>query len=374
MSSKEKDKREGGFAPGCYSSSLEGKVRERILWCRLFAFSILVVFFAADPASAQSYLDEPGIPSFTTSFPVEYGFINLANGNLHIEIPIATYPQRGNIKALHVRLVYDSRFWVVVNDPVSEIAYWGPNGVGPSGVAVGGGFRLITDGEPGNSSFSESTQQCGCTRTDDTGHCISPVYKTTFAGYAYQDPDGTTHRTASSFKLYSMPGTCPGGPLVPTGTTYATDNSGYKFVITDGAVAVYAPDGTQVLIPPSGGQPTPPGSPMVQDTNGNFSSYSPGQNSSFTNTVDTLGRTLVVTTFSGSQAFLDYLCEPGSSGCDPTTNRARVTLNNATPNWTTQFNQTLPGAVREYSGPGSALTASYFLTAGHISFSKTRTA
>jgi len=61
-------------------------------------------------AAQQSFMDEPGIPAFTTSFPVENGFINLANGNLHIEIPIATYPQRGSIKQMQARLVYDSRF------------------------------------------------------------------------------------------------------------------------------------------------------------------------------------------------------------------------------------------------------------------------
>jgi len=61
----------------------------------------------------QSFLDEPGIPAFTTAFPIEHGFINLSNGNLHLEIPIASYPQRGDLKALHARLVYDSRIWTI---------------------------------------------------------------------------------------------------------------------------------------------------------------------------------------------------------------------------------------------------------------------
>src|SRR5258708_13266060 len=91
---------------------------------------LLVALFCANslPAfsQAQSYQDEPGLPTFAVTVPVENGIINLANGNLHIEIPIATYPQRGS-RSMHVRLVYDSRFWLQVTHPISEILRWNPN-------------------------------------------------------------------------------------------------------------------------------------------------------------------------------------------------------------------------------------------------------
>src|SRR5258708_11319960 len=125
---------------------------------RFAAIVVTAIASAVISLAQNSYLDEPGIPAFTTALPVEHGFINRANGNLHIEIPIATYPQRGNIKALHARLVYDSRFWIVMTDPVTERKYWSPSGIGGVGV---GGFRLVTDGEAGGASFSQSTQQCG---------------------------------------------------------------------------------------------------------------------------------------------------------------------------------------------------------------------
>src|SRR5260221_14619518 len=103
-----------------------------ILLCRLLKLLALVVLIGPGAAWAQnSYMDEPGIPAFTTAFPVEHGFINLANGNLHIEIPIATYPQRGNIKALHARLVYDSRFWTFDDNYMDDnlLYAWNPSGV-----------------------------------------------------------------------------------------------------------------------------------------------------------------------------------------------------------------------------------------------------
>jgi RHS repeat-associated protein len=309
-------------------------------------------------------MDEPGIPAFTTSFPVEHGFINLANGNLHIEIPIATYPQRGNIKALHARLVYDSRFWIVRIDPVTEASTWTPNGIAPIGISVGG-FRLITDGESGNTSFSQSTQ-VACYITDGTG-VQHPQYLTTFSNFTYQDPEGTMHRAPGSgalaFKLYYNPSNCPGQQTTPSGTTYSTDNDRYKFVVdnSNGSIStsVFESDGSQVVIPGAA-----IGSAMVQDTNGNFVSIAPGQNVGVYNVVDALGRTPVIATFSGNQAFLDYLCVPGTSGCDPNNgNRARVTVTavSAGTNFTTSFNQS---GVGEYSGPSFAGSASMVLPDG----------
>src|SRR5439155_17579104 len=75
---------------------------------------------ACSPALAQSrnYMEQMGIPVFTTTEPVENGFINLANGNLHIEIPLTTVPERGGGR-FTPSLVYDSRMWSVAqNQPL----------------------------------------------------------------------------------------------------------------------------------------------------------------------------------------------------------------------------------------------------------------
>src|SRR5579859_2921169 len=335
---------------GNFSSKNAGGIAPLNSFVRITFFLPLLFLLSAISAVAQSYLDEPGIPAFTTSFPVDRGFINLANGNLHLEIPVATYPQRGNIKALHARLVYDSRLWTIRTDPVTEAQRWQLSSP-PAGIALASGWRFITDGEQGPTSVSQSVRICGY--IIDAGGHQQPQYETTYSDYTYTEPNGTKHTTGSSFKLYLRPGPCSGA-LSPTGTAYAVDNSGYKFVITNGFIAVYAPDGTQVAIPPSGSQGIPPGGALVQDANGNFLTYATGQYPGLVNVVDTLGRTPVITTFSssGNQAFLDYLCE---QGCNPSGgDRARITLNFSPLQYATQFNQ--PG-IGEYSGTGDALTS-----------------
>lgn len=311
---------------------------------RLLVLIVLLFCFVTLPLNGQqSFMDEPGIPAFTTAFPVDHGFINLANGNLHLEIPIAAYAQRGNPKALNTRLVYDSRLWMVRTDPVTQARSWAPS-VPSIGVGVFGGFRLITDGESGSPTFSQDVVTCGFVNGQ-------PRFKTTYSGYSYQEPSGTFHRTANAFKLINKDPSCTGPASTPNGSAYAVDNSGFKIVVTNyTSVTVYAPDGSQVF-------------PVLQDTNGNFYSTAAGQNITFRNVVDTLGRIPVVPTFSGNQIFLDYLC---LQGCNPSNgDRTRVTINFSSPSWATQFNQS---GVGEYSGPGGAIDSIVFPDGGSYHF------
>jgi RHS repeat-associated protein len=264
--------------------------------------TIVVLLFAITSFGQQSFMDEPGIPAFTTSFPVEHGFINIANGALHLEIPIASYPQRGSKLQYHARLVYDSRVWTFDPNNANQFqSAWQPNGVQSSPIGIG--WRLITDEEGGTPSYSQSFVSCG-----------GPGLLITFwKNFSYQEPNGTNHRADKAFQLKSAPPSC--GGYQATGTAYASDNSGYKFVVTDGLVSVYAPDGTLVS--------SQSGSQNMQDTNGNFSSYSSG------NVMDTLGRVPVITSTSGNLVFIDYLNPQGSS--------SRITLTTFTLNLATQF-------------------------------------
>src|SRR5229473_2722108 len=87
--------------------------------CEAFRFTTIVVLvlsfagFTCDAILAQGYLAQGGNPTFNTATPVELGFVNAANGNLHLEIPLSSFPQRGS-RGLSARLVYDSRIWKVV--------------------------------------------------------------------------------------------------------------------------------------------------------------------------------------------------------------------------------------------------------------------
>ena len=69
----------------------------------------LVGFSACAPTKGQSYIYATGNPSFGVNIPVENGFINVTNGNLHLELSLASHKQRGAL-TLDEKLVYDSRF------------------------------------------------------------------------------------------------------------------------------------------------------------------------------------------------------------------------------------------------------------------------
>lgn len=55
----------------------------------------------------------PRSTNFSENVPVEFGFVDLANGNLHLEIPLADPAQRGALR-YNARFVYDSRVWMPV--------------------------------------------------------------------------------------------------------------------------------------------------------------------------------------------------------------------------------------------------------------------
>lgn len=58
---------------------------------------LLLAFIAGTRLNAQDYVYQTGSPTFSTQIPIENGFINVNNGEIHIEIPLATQPQRGDL-------------------------------------------------------------------------------------------------------------------------------------------------------------------------------------------------------------------------------------------------------------------------------------
>src|SRR5260221_11484124 len=84
--------------------------RRALVWIWIALCTAPLALLFQPLALAQNYLQEPGRPTFTSMEPVELGFVNVANGNLHLEIPLASFPQRGT-SPLTFSLVYDSRIW-----------------------------------------------------------------------------------------------------------------------------------------------------------------------------------------------------------------------------------------------------------------------
>ena len=231
---------------------------------RLFAV-LLLLGASTITAKAQTYLQNVGVPPFTTKVPVENGFINAANGNLHLEIPLGTFPQRAGAPDKIV-LMYDSAFWSYAGSGIwqatniSDPNQWAP---------VWGGWRIVTSRDPGSVTYSEY----------DYGNCAWAA-DYTYARYSpwfYVAPDGTQHTFPVTTLMPFYPGHC-GNSGTPTAAGYANDGSGFYISITNYTNAVvYAPDGTvldKVLN----------NALVSEDTNGNYASY---------NWVDTLGRTLL---------------------------------------------------------------------------------
>lgn len=225
----------------------------------LFSLGLLLVISL--PARAQSYLTEVGSPTFTTAVPVRNGFVNVANGNLHLTIPLTTLPGRGKL-TYSAGIAYDSRIWQAENN------VWEPNNIG----VTWDGWRLVTSG-PGTPGDSEFSFYC----LDHLGDVIGERDK--FYNYTWTAPDGTTRVFPITLWQYSGSGSGCTGTSNGNGSSYANDSSGYYMtVVSYGVSEVLAPDGTQVY-------------PQYKDTNGNY--YSEDKNF---NVIDTLGRTPVTVT------------------------------------------------------------------------------
>jgi RHS repeat-associated protein len=266
---------------------------------------------------AQDYIYATGNPTFGVNIPLENGFIDVSNGEVHLEITLAAHAQRGSLQ-LSEQLVYDSRIWKIVANGSSY--GWQPTNV-PNSMA---GWRFTTGLESGTTSYSTSSVMEQC---DDP--VSQQVAFTKYTGFKWTDPSGTVH-VFPVVTLKANRGFCidqdPQLSDTPSGSGYAVDGSGYFLQVTNiTSMVVYDSNGNEVY-------------PQKIDRNGNY--FSQDANG---NLIDTLGRTPVITTTNGNQTYYDVLTYQGG--------RARYTVTTETINVNTSFGQS---AVSEYAG---ALTA-----------------
>src|SRR5262249_53614196 len=121
----------------------------------LMAITLMLVFTLV--CQAQTYLNATGSPTWAAVSKTENGFVNMGNGNLHLEIPLQTFAQRGSMK-LRAMLVYDSRVWQVINGG------WQPTNVASSQ----GGWRFVTTADPGVVTQSLTSTVCNGTQVVQT--------------------------------------------------------------------------------------------------------------------------------------------------------------------------------------------------------------
>src|SRR5205823_5024173 len=109
-------------------------------------------------------------------------FINLSNGNLHIEIPLASQTQRGTL-SLNERLVYDSRVWTIGFN-----ASTGHNQWYPTNVSGNMGWRFVD--VSGRKSFKSHVFTC------DLPPPRSATY-TVYSNFTFTDEIGTVRAFSS---------------------------------------------------------------------------------------------------------------------------------------------------------------------------------
>lgn len=265
-----------------------------------FVLGLLWLLGPMAAVSTAQYSLQTGSPTFTTALPVELGFLNIANGNLHLQVNFGSYPERGS-RPLAAGLVYDSRIWN------SSIGTWQPTNV-PQG-----GWRFFTNVSPGSVSVFGNRQECD-----------SRTAQYTIYSFSWTDPLGT--KRAFQVSTEYDPTLCDAGNN-PTDDGFAGDGSGYHMYVVNytQVSAIYAPDGTQVY-------------PSVKDTNGNYFSLDGNGN-----VIDPVGRTPVTVTSNcngnSSQTCYNVLNSQGT--------RSTYTVTTTSISVSTAFGQT---GVNEYSG------------------------
>jgi RHS repeat-associated protein len=224
---------------------------------------------------------------------------------LHLEVPIASFPQRGTL-TYNARLVYDSSIWIpwdgesIVQWPVVQdnLSARLNNFLDPShGTANMGGWRLVISNSPDSDSVNSTADHELC----DPAYYPQVTGWTTWSGFSWRDPEGAVHSfddgygtmMTASIDNPGVPNCTPYGNK-PNTSGYATDGSGLFMVVTNYTEAVvYDKSGNQVF-------------PTAKDSNGNY--FSKDANG---NVIDTLGRAPIIVTTNGDQIFYDVLNSQG---------------------------------------------------------------
>jgi RHS repeat-associated protein len=211
---------------------------DRLRKAVLLVASIFLLVGTSSTARAQApgyYLDSIGQPEFSMPSPVELGYVEQANGHLHLEIPIGqAIPYRGNPKGLQFRIAYDSNFWTPTLDD-AEVVVWS-TGSGTFNLLPGilsarlsgvNGGAIYRDANLTTRYFSVVNPAINFA-SDSTGYVFMPnVTFPTGGGAVLYGPDGSvlnanlagvtainTDPNGNYFSLSSSP-SCPAAPAVP---------------------------------------------------------------------------------------------------------------------------------------------------------------
>ena len=256
-------------------------------------------------AQNPNYLDANGPQPWGINIPIENGFINVANGDLHLEIPLGNHPQRGQV-SVNESIVYDSRFWHIV-----------PNGSGYKWQAGNGTGQFAGWSVPLKYDGVQVALQA-------VGSCD--------VGMTFTDYSGATHQ----FIVPNYPANCSTVTL----PAYALDGSGYSVTTVQNSPGHYTfyindSNGTTVY----NSQLSPITLPTLYDNGAGEEQIDRNGNcySSLCSPTDTLGHTPIVesqTPLDGNGNFKIYYDVLTTSGATK-----RYTINVETLLLTTSFHQ-----------------------------------
>ncbi|WP_348260991.1 RHS repeat-associated core domain-containing protein [Telmatobacter sp. DSM 110680] len=231
---------------------------------RLGIFCSMLAIAVVPLAKAQGYLTAIGNYNFSQHVPVELGYYDPSTGDMHLVIPLGSWPQRGG-SALGAALVYDSRIWFINNNT------WQPTNIPNSS----GGWRFQTVPVHSGGSPTHSTTIANC-----PGGSPGQRY-TYYNNFAWSDSTGEVH--AFPILTQNDPLGCNGGSG-SSDTEYAGDASGYVMSVTNYTTVSSIYDATGALVYPNS-------TASIKDRNGNYFAWNGSGNPT-----DTTGRTYVITT------------------------------------------------------------------------------
>ncbi len=258
----------------------------------LFGLILLAGVVAPSAKAQDDPLESIGIRPVPSMLPVQNGYVDLANGDLHLDIPLASLPQRGGGQ-LRVALIYDSAIWTQGN----SLGWTSPF---LNGYPWDFGWRVVTSADPGGVQFSVSSSNY-CPQDHTYG-----TY--TFTNYSWMAGDGSVYSFPGLLTQRGITNKCGTHPS-SWGGGIANNASGYSILVEPTGTTVHSGSGKVVYSNDSTVVPSASGSyPASMDSNGNYISHD-----SNGNIIDTLGRTLVTTTVNGSTTTIAVLNSKGTT-------------------------------------------------------------
>lgn len=288
-------------------------------------FCLICISLAAAPSKAQDTdpLESVGSKVDSTTLPVPSGYVDLANNDLHIEIPVGTFSQRGE-QTVEYSLMYDSAIWSQANG-----SHWAPAQFITG--FWGAGWRLVNSADPGSMLYT----------TTEGNFCnIDGSYGTiTLKNFAWAAADGHVVHFPTVVVQYGYTNRCTTWPSIYS-SGRADDASGYFLNVTATGTTVYSPSGFIVYCSDSSVISAASAFAVSADTNGNYSTITTSSPDVFT---DTLGRTPISVSTVGSTTTISVLNTQNTT--------SNFVITNETVNYSTNFGS----GLAEYSGSATAI-------------------